>query len=229
MTVWSAEHFLDAHSHKVEGQAGGLLIGLEGQPKVVDTLDNAEVQAVGESNPLFLPVHYITRDFPENDQLALKYHARRESFSPGEIISDLRTRSHARLVVLDTLNEPDWAATDYWAVVRSCRDKQFVLAHGGGLDAHAFIKIVMFEPNVWVDFSYTQSFFGFTDERPVNRLVCNTIRYCLDEPGIRQRCLFGSDNPFVSQARAAQRYACEEQADALLGGNLIRLYDIIQR
>lgn len=228
MKGWTATHFLDAHSHLVEGQAGGLLIGLEGLPKIAGTLTNAEAAEVADGNPLFLPIHYLTRDFPANDSVALKYHPRREGYSAEQIIEDLGRRSNARLVVIDTLNEPEWDFKDYWGIVKAYPTKQFVLAHGGGADAPNVSKIAMFEANAWIDFSYTQTYFGFTGERTVNRLVCDTIGYCITEPTISKRCLFGTDNPFVSQTNAAAAFDKLPNAEALLGGNLLRLFDLVR-
>ena len=229
MTGSAAGTFLDSHSHKVEEQSGGLLIGLEGSPRFEGTLTNAEAFEVRRGDSMFLPVFYVTKDFPDSDSIALKYHARREGYTACQVIQDLRKRTQARLVVMDTLNEPYWDYKDYWRVVDAFPEKQFILAHCGGFDIHNFIKIVMFQSNVWADFAFTQTLFGFTEEQTPNRLVCDSIRFCLDHPKISQRVFFGSDNPFVSQRKAADRFSREENAEGLLTNNLLRLYDVVKR
>ena len=219
--------FYDAHSHRVEDQAGGLLIGLEGEPVVPGAVTNADALAAAVGNPNIIPVQYVSRGFAPSDALALKYHARREGYTVEEVIADLKTRP-AKLVVIDTLNEPYWDFRDYWRVVDAFKDKQFVLAHCGGFDIPNFVKIVMSAKNVWTDFSFTQTYFGFTGEATRYPLVCDCIQYCLDHPKISERILFGSDNPYVSQRNAVDCYARLPGAEAFLGGNIAKLFNEVR-
>jgi predicted TIM-barrel fold metal-dependent hydrolase len=197
--------FHDAHSHRLLAQAGGLFIGLEGQPVFADTITNAQAFALEDKSKLRFAVEYVTQAAEVGTHPLLKYHPRREHYSPPFVVASLR-RSRPQLCVIDTLNQPFWQPLDYWGIAREFREIQFIFCHAGGYDILDFLKMADFTPNVWLDFSLTQEYFGWAGPRPKLRHVSDCIDYGLQFERIKRKVLFGSDEPFFSQSLALERY-----------------------
>ncbi len=222
--------FFDAHIHCLGEETGGFLVGLEGTPWFDGILHNAEAESLAKGNPAYRFFLYVTRD----DALAggacavprgalLKYHPRREKYTPEEVIASIRTLQ-PKAVMVDTLNEPGWVAYDYWKVARTFPELTFIFPHAGGYLINDFIKICHFQRNVWIDFTLTHTNFGGISQNPLP-YVDQAIAYALKAP-FRDRVLMGSDLPFFSQMDVVTYY---ERLGVLemLNGNFQRLAEML--
>lgn len=219
--------FYDAHAHCVRNQAGGLLIGLEGCKSAPNSMSNKEVQDRVSTDGSFQACYYVTNKWNAvPDEKILKYHPRREQYSPSEVIEDLRRRQ-CKLCVIDTLNQPHWDYLDYWRIVSAFPMVKFILPHMGGYDVKDFVKILDFNKNVYCDFSMTQEYFGWCGQRPSYGIVCDTIDYCLSNGRLNKRIMFGSDEPDFSQEYALRKYCTLPNAEDLLVKNYLNLMDSI--
>lgn len=215
--------FYDDHAHQIVQQAGGLLIGLEGDKDAGISLNNRAVEIAVKQNPSFLGCYYITKERNEvPDETILKYHPRRESYSSEEVIADLATRK-CKLCVFDTLNQPQWGYLDYWKVIVAFPKTKFILPHMGGYDIVDFVKILDFNKNVFCDFSMTQEYFGWCGTRPRFPHVADSIDYCVSHPKLSKKIMFGSDEPYFSQAAALEKYSMLPNAIDILENNYINL------
>ena len=215
--------FYDAHSHCVKNQPGGILLGMEGKPFFEGTLTNQEVENIVRENPQFLPAYYISSEMNAvPDERILKYHPRREHYSPEEVIADLKKR-HCKLCIIDTLNQPYWQALDYWKVIKAFPEIYFIFPHAGGYDIVDFLKILDFNKNVYMDFSMTQEYFGWCGTRSRLGVVADGIDYCLNSDKLSKRILFGSDEPFFSQELALEKYLTYDSAEDILVNNYLEL------
>lgn len=220
--------FFDAHAHCIKNQAGGILLGMEGEPYFEGTLTNRQVEMITQTDNRFHPAYYVGCDFGlVPDERILKYHPRREKYTSEEVIHDLERRA-CKLCIIDTLNQPYWQPLDYWKVVAANPDKYFILPHVGGYDIIDFLKILDFNKNVYVDFSMTQEYFGWCGSRPRLAIIADGIDYCLNSPKLSKRVLFGSDEPFFSQELALQKYNTYTCAEDVLVNNYQELIDKIQ-
>ena len=216
-------NFYDDHAHQIVHQSGGLLIGLEGVKDAGVSLNNREVESAVKKNSSFLGCYYITKDRNEvPDETILKYHPRREGYSSDYVITDLFTRK-CKLCVIDTLDQPQWSYLDYWKVVSAFPNIKFILPHMGGYDIVDFVKILDFNKNVFCDFSMTQEYFGWCGARPRFNLVADTIDYCLYHHKLSKKIMFGSDEPYFSQAAALEKYSMLPNAIDILEDNYIKL------
>ena len=219
--------FFDVHAHCIENQAGGILLGMDGTPYFDGTLTNVQVENIVKDDKRFLPAYYISKNFGQvPDERILKYHPRREKYSPDEVIADLSKRV-CKLCIIDTLNQPNWQPMDYWKVVAAHQDKLFLFPHVGGYDIVDFLKILDFNKNVYVDFSMTQEYFGWCGSRARLAIVADGIDYCLNSEKLSKRVLFGSDEPFFSQELALQKYQTYACAEDVLVNNYIELINKI--
>lgn len=219
--------FYDAHLHNVGNESGGFLIGLEGAPWFKDVMHNEEAEAVAKTNSSYKCFRYVTRDEllrvvdgGITRGMLLKYHPRREKYTPGEVIESIRVLRPGA-VMIDTLNEPYWVAYDYWKVAREFPDLSFILAHAGGYLINDFIKICHFQPNVWIDFTLTHTNLGGISKNPLP-FVDQAISYAVNA-SFRDRILMGSDLPFFNQMDVVQYYERLGVVD-LLNGNFERLF-----
>lgn len=211
--------FYDAHAHCIKNQAGGILLGMDSEPYFEGTLSNAQVEEIVKTDNRFFPAYYIDRNFGEVTlEKVLKYHPRREKYTPEQVIADLSKRS-CKLCIIDTLNQPYWQPLDYWKVIAAHPDKMFLLPHVGGYDIVEFLKILDFNKNVYVDFSMTQEYFGWCGKRSRLAIVADGIDYCLNSEKLSKRVLFGSDEPFFSQEIALQKYQTYACAEDILVNN----------
>jgi hypothetical protein len=214
--------FHDAHAHRLLRQDGGFLIGLEGTPVFAETLTNAEVFALEDKTRSLYAVEYVTKGAASGSRPLLKYHPRRERYSP-EFVADSIRRSAPELCIIDTLNQPYWQPLDYWRIATTHPEIQFVFCHAGGYDILDFLKMTDFVPNIWLDFSLTQEYFGWVGQNPPFRQVVEGIDYGLQFDRIRRKVLFGSDEPFFSQRLALERYLELPDRDLFLVENFLSL------
>lgn len=222
--------FYDSHIHCPGRESGGLIVGLEGTPWFDGILHNDEAEAVAKANPAYKFFRYMTQveamqgaDCAISHGMLLKYHPRREKYTPDEMISSIRTLQ-PRAVMIDTLNEPGWVAYDYWKVCRAFPDLTFILPHAGGYLINDFVKICHFQPNVWIDFTLTHTNFGGISKNPLP-YVDQAIAYALNSP-FRNRVLMGSDLPFFDQMDVVRYYERLGKLD-MLNENFERLSEIL--
>ncbi len=221
--------FYDAHLHNRGGEAGGFIVGLEGAPWFDGILHNDEAFAVAHANPVYRFFRYVTmaqainRTEVKADGLLLKYHPRREKYTPERVIESIRVW-RPKAVMIDTLNEPGWVAYDYWKVCRAFPDLTFILPHAGGYLINDFVKICHFQPNVWIDFTLTHTNFGGISKNPLP-YVDQAIAYALNSP-FRNRVLMGSDLPFFDQMDVVRYYERLGKLD-MLNENFERLSEIL--
>lgn len=215
--------FYDDHAHCIKGQSGGILIGLEGNPKFEGFLDNAGVEAIVKKDHNYQACYYITKERKEvPDETMLKYHPRREKYTADEVIADLNTR-HCKLCIIDTLNQPQWGYLDYWKVVSAFPNIKFILPHMGGYDIVDFVKILDFNKNVFCDFAMTQEYFGWCGKRVRYAVVADSIDYCLSHHKLSKKVMFGSDEPDFNQTIALEKYQTLPNAEDLLVNNYLTL------
>lgn len=213
--------FYDSHTHRDENQSGGFLIAIEHEVNNgFRYLTNAEVLR----SKKFIPVQYISSKFTATKTRAVKYHPKFEKYSPSEVMEDLRTRQ-PRLAIIDSLNEPDWLPPDYWKIAQNFPDIRFLFAHAGGMSIFEFRKILLFNRNVLVDFSLTQSYFGAFDSEPRHRVsfVIETIFEMLAAEEINSRILFGSDAPDFDSRRLIESYIEKKIPTKIYRENFLRL------
>ena len=222
-------NFCDSHIHNKGSEARGFIVGLEGQPWFDGILDNHEAQALADSSPAYHFFRYMkSADVAEgaegvNYGLLLKYHPRREKYSAEMVISSIRA-CRPKAVMVDTLDEPEWSAYDYWKICRAFPSVTFILPHAGGYLINDFIKICHFQPNVWMDFALTHTQLGGISGNPLP-YIDQAIVYALNAP-FKNRILMGSDFPFFSQADVVQYYD-RMNAIPLLNANFEHLEELI--
>ena len=236
--------FYDAHAHFVGQEAGGFLVGLEGEPWFEENspafcvpgkiLHNDEAEELAKKG-MYRVFRYVRNEEVEGCELnvegcglnvgtCLKYHPRREKYSPEEVIESIR-KLKPRAVMIDTLNEPGWVAYDYWKVARAFPELPVFLPHAGGYLINDFIKICHFQKNVWIDFTLTHTNFGGISKNPL-AYVDDAIRYALNGP-FKDRVLMGSDLPFFDQMKVVEYYE-RLGAIEMLNENFERAFDILQ-
>jgi len=213
--------FYDAHSHIIEEQSGGFLIALEGQPFYDGIPNNNNIIEYCKDKNLLFPVQYVSKSFNKTTTSVLKYHPQRENYEVFEVFRDIKNRK-PKLIIIDTLGEPFWNVADYWKLIKACPDFNFILAHSGGWNIKDYIKIPIIEPNVWIDFSWTQHYFGWCgDEQALNQNI-DVINYAMNHRRLKYKILFGSDNPFYSQETALDKYINIDNED-FLKNNFLKL------
>lgn len=200
--------FFDAHIHKKGNEAGGFIIATEGQPFYDDIYNNA--QAIALHNPVknYISFLYVSNssDYQRYNWDYLKFHPRREHYTKEYVIQTIRVNA-PRCVIVDTLNEPYWQTYDYWEVARTFPDVNFIFAHSGGYLINEFIKICHFQPNVWIDFSYTQTILGhYGNSETGLPYVHQAIKYALCST-FQNRLLMASDYPFCNQDEVCAYYS----------------------
>jgi predicted TIM-barrel fold metal-dependent hydrolase len=130
-----------------------------------------------------------------------------------------------KIVIIDTLGQPLWEPRDYWLIAKQFPNIGFILAHSGGWDIAQFLRISILEKNVWLDFSWTQEYFGWCGLNPKYRPVIETIDYGMKYKRLEEKVLFGSDNPFYSQSIAIQKYISLPNSENMLINNFLNLLD----
>ena len=221
--------FFDAHVHTRGSETGGFMVGLEGEPWFDGILHNAEALEAVRAHPEYRFFRYVTageaakRPEGAEEGLLLKYHPRREKYTPEQVIESIRVWQ-PKAVMIDTLNEPGWVAYDYWSVCRAFPKLTFILPHAGGYLINDFIKICHFQPNVWIDFTLTHTNFGGISVNPLP-YVDQAISYALNAP-FKNRVLMGSDLPFFNQMDVVRYYERLGKLD-MLNDNFERLSGIL--
>ena len=214
--------FHDAHSHALLDQEGGLFIGLEGKPVFPGVTTNEAAGRLEDPVRLRFAVEYIPAGRSRGTRALLKYHPRRERYSPKYVKASIR-ESGPRLCIIDTLNQPYWKPGDYWDIACEFPGIQFIFCHAGGYDILDFLKMADFTPNVWIDFSLTQEYFGWCGDRPRFGHVCDCIDFGLACARIKRKVMFGSDEPFFSQSKALEKYESLADRDLFLVENYVSL------
>jgi hypothetical protein len=198
-------NFYDVHSHVIEEQSGGFLIALENEKTYKNVLSNDDVNKLEDRNRLLFAVEYVTSDYQETETKIVKYHPQRENFSIEGMTNDIAYRS-PKICIVDTLNQPYWQPKDYWLLAKKFKDIQFLYAHSGGWDVMDFIRMTILEDNIWIDFSWTQEYFGWCGNGSINKNIIQTIDFALSHKRLIRKIMFGSDNPFYSQRSALDKY-----------------------
>ena len=186
------ERFYNCHTHESNTQTGGFLIALDGIRGSEGGYSNLEVvekaQKVG-----MIPVQYITEKIEYLETSIIKYHPRRE-MQTTESVRESIQRNCPKAVIVDTLNQPFWLPNDYWNLALTFPQIQFLFSHAGGFDIVDFLRITMFQKNVWIDFSFTQHVFGWCGKNVAMPLVVQHIEFAMKEKRIYDKLLFGSDS-----------------------------------
>jgi hypothetical protein len=100
-----------------------------------------------------------------------------------------------------------------------------VFCHAGGYDILDFLKMADFTANIWLDFSCTQDFFGWTGAGARLRHVVDCMEFALASKRLRRKVLFGSDEPFYSQEAALRRYLDRDGSNLFLTENYCTLVE----
>lgn len=199
--------FFDAHIHNKAHESGGFIIGLEGDPHFDGTLSNKEALLFHNPNKKYIAFYYVMNYFKTTqlEHKYLKYHPRREQYSPNEVIESIKLNK-PKCVMIDTLNEPYWNPYDYWKIAREFNDLPFIFPHSGGYLINEFIKICHFQKNVWIDFALTHTTLGHLGNKQKELPYINeAIRYALESP-FANRVLMSSDYPFFNQEDVVTYY-----------------------
>lgn len=185
--------YYDCHMHEFHKERGGFLIALDGRRGSIGGYSNEEVLVRAKEKKEIEPVQYVTWNFDKTDTPIIKYHPRRELYTPDEVTDDIKQRK-PQGVIIDTLNQPNWQPKDYWMIAKEFQDIPFLFSHAGGFDMLQFLNIAMYQNNVWIDFSFVQNVFGFTSEnQPLKQLV-ELMEYSFQEKRIYRKLLLGTDN-----------------------------------
>lgn len=208
--------FYDAHAHTIEKQSGGFLIALEGIPDFSGTLKNSDI--LNFHKDFFFGALYVSNNRTKFDFPILKYHPRREKYTPDEVIEHIK-KSLPKICIIDTLNQPYWQPIDYWKIANKFNEIQFLFSHSGGYDILDFLKMCNFNKNIWLDFSMTQEYFGWCGTKPKLNIVIDCINYGLSSNNTINKILFGSDNIFFSQQIALEKYTKVENSEKFLTKN----------
>lgn len=217
----------DAHIHDKNKEIGGFIIGLEGFPRFDGTLNNEEVLRLHDPDNRYIAFYYVQNEClkEEINFKYLKYHPRREQYTPDEVIESIRLNS-PKAVMIDTLNEPFWNAYDYWKIAKTFPNIPFIFAHAGGYLINEFIKICHFQSNVWIDFALTHTTLGcLGNEEKGLPYIDQAIKYALNS-SFKNRILLSSDYPFFDQKAVFEYYT--EYID-LLNENFIKLLEKIKK
>lgn len=187
------EKFYNCHTHVANKQTGGFLIALDGVRGSEGGYSNSEVLEKAKKAEM-IPVQYITGKKDENLETSIiKYHPRREGYTPDSVRESIQ-RNSPKAVIIDTLNQPFWQPNDYWNLAMAFPNIQFLFSHAGGFDIVDFLRITMFQKNVWIDFSFTQHVFGWCGKNVPMPLVVEHIEYAMKEKKLYDKLLFGSDS-----------------------------------
>ena len=207
--------YYDCHSHEIGQQTGGFLIALDGKRGCTGGYSNKEVILTAKEANL-IPVQYVTYQLEENlETEILKYHPRREQYSVLLVEKHIE-KTKPKIVIIDTLNAPYWKPEDYWRLAIKFPDIGFLFSHAGGFDIVEFLKIVMFQKNVWIDFSFTQHVFGWCGTNESFPVVTQSIDYAMKDPRIYKKILFGSDSMRSEKELASEALISYENYDSFL-------------
>lgn len=217
--------FFDAHLHNINKESGGILVGLEGNPRFKGTLTNKEAIKLSTNNNNYIAFYYVVNNEINKkiEHRYLKYHPRREKYTPEDVIKSI-ILNKPRSVMIDTLNEPYWQSYDYWKIARLFPNIIFIFPHSGGYLINEFIKIAHFQTNVWIDFSLTHTNLGKFNDKFGLLYIQNAIKYALNS-SFKKKILLGSDYPFFSQKDVIRYY---NNYINMLNENYIELIEVIK-
>lgn len=223
--------YYDCHMHALGEQKGGILIALDGRRGSEGGYSNSDVINIAKSAENVFPAQYITYEFQDDICTEIiKYHPRRELYTYEEVCNDIATkRGTSKLIVVDTLNQPNWQPNDYWELARQFPDKQFLMSHTGGLDILQFINMAMYQPNVWIDFSFIQHIFGWSSQSQTMPVICQTIDYMLDNERLKHKILFGSDNMTNEEDHAYEALKKYKEFDSFAAVTVSNYLNMIER
>lgn len=213
----------DAHIHNKNHESGGFLIGLEGNPYFEGTLTNEEVLSLHSPKDMYYAFYYVSAKEISStiDHDLLKYHPRREKYSPEEVSASI-ANNIPKAVIIDTLNEPYWVPYDYWKIARENPDIPIIMAHAGGYLINDFIKMCHFQPNVWIDFALTHTTLGKLGDKDDGLPYINdAIKYALHS-SFKDRVLLSSDYPFFDQDAVFEYYS---EYHEMLNKNFLRFIE----
>ncbi|MBP3688018.1 MAG: amidohydrolase family protein [Alphaproteobacteria bacterium] len=219
--------FFDAHIHHKAKESGGFIIGLEGKPYFEETLSNKEILTAHNPKNNYIAFYYVasTEIGVAISHKYVKYHPRREQYTPDEVIKSIRL-NQPKCVMIDTLNEPYWTPYDYWKIAREFPDLPFIFPHSGGYLINDFIKICHFQKNVWIDFALTHTTLGHLGNKKGLPYINQAIQYALESP-FANRVLMSSDYPFFSQDDVVAYYERMDKKE-FLNQNFITLLEKIK-
>lgn len=217
--------FFDAHIHNKGKENGGFIVGLEGTPVFNGTLNNNEIIKLAKSDNNYLAFYYVEFKnlFEKIEYKYLKYHPRREKYTPDEVIKSIIINK-PKCVMIDTLNEPYWQPYDYWKIARLFTEIKFIFPHAGGYLINDFIKIAHFQNNVWIDFSLTHTNLGKFNNKYGLVYIQNAIEYALNS-NFKDKILLGSDYPFFNQNDVKLYY---DEYINMLNNNYLNLIGVIK-
>ena len=205
--------YYDCHRHEVGNQIGGFLIALDGKRGCAGGYSNDEVILIAQEANM-IPVQYVTYRLEENLKTeVLKYHPRRENYSVLSVENHIEKMA-PKIVIIDTLNAPYWKPEDYWSLSIKFPDIGFLFSHAGGFDIVEFLKIAMFQKNVWIDFSFTQHVFGWCGANVPLPVVTQSIDYAMKDSRIYKKLLFGSDSMRGEKELASEALVSYENYDS---------------
>ena len=195
------DQFYDCHAHQVGTQYGGFLIALEDDNE--EGISNSELRNMSLGK-WFVPVEYVSKKFERTESDIVKYHPRYEQYDVDSVIKDIVLRQ-PKGVIIDTLNEPYWEPNDYWMIAKKFPNISFLFSHAGGYKILDFIKICEFNHNVWLDFSYSQNFFGLIGDKLELKAITDIMKYAF-QSHLNDRIMFGSDFPGMNQKDCIDYY-----------------------
>lgn len=216
--------FFDCHAHHLEKQHGGFIIALENDPNS-KVFDNNQITSFNSPERKLYSVQYVTKYFQPTDTSIIKYHPQREGYTVQQVNNDMKFRN-PKIVIIDTLAEPFWTSSDFWKLCSSNINIQILLAHCGGWNILEFMRIAVIVTNVWIDFSWTQHYFGWCGKSPKLRQISECIEFAYNHKTLKNKILFGSDNPFYSQKEALNKVINLKNSIDILQNNYFNLLEI---
>lgn len=185
--------YFDCHMHELNQEKGGFLIALDGRRGSKGGYSNREIQSAASKKANTIPVQYVDYRFCRTETPVVKYHPRREKYAPAAVVNDIKERS-PQIIIIDTLNQPDWVPNDYWHIAKEFPNILFLFSHAGGFDMLQFFNIAMYQPNVWIDFSFVQHVFGMCGQNTPLKYLCELMEYALTEERLYKKLMLGTDN-----------------------------------
>lgn len=214
----------DSHLHQPVCE--GLLIGIEGNPRISGLISNTDLFEIHKKG--IFSAWYVTREEIQKTitkKEILKFHPRREKYTPEEVVVCIEL-NQPRLVIFDTLNYPFWEPSDYFKIARKFPETVFLLAHSGGIQMNSFVPELILS-NVYFDFSATMIIFEIfrAARRRKNDFLTSAIKTLVSNPEARKRLLFGTDAPMYSRRDTLKAYKKFGMRRKELDANFLRFLD----
>jgi hypothetical protein len=217
----------DCHLHQPVGE--GIIIGIEGNPKIPGLINNEEAFQIKNKNTF--SAWYVKKEEIEGNlcnKAILKFHPRREKYSTAEVIACIEI-TLPKLVIFDTLNYPFWEPSEYFKIARKFPGISFLLAHAGGIQIHSFVPELILS-NVYFDFSATMDIFELSKREKRGKIdfLDSAIQMLVSNPNSRSRLLFGSDAPMYSRENTFKAYNRFKISSEELDDNFIRFVEKVE-